>query len=125
MSSSPSPQIQQPEVQHPESHQPESQQPKAEKTKSLHLVSSTLVKIEDKLCRVSLDTGETVLIKLWDSYKIPRFNCRYEASVYNHLSELCGTVIPKFRGAGSWMFFHVIILSNVDVFVPIFHPTVI
>ena len=69
--------------------------------------------------RGTLSTGETVFAKLWDGWKASREDCDHEASVYIHLRDLWGTLIPEFLGSGDWGFCHILLLSYVDVCCPV------
>ena len=66
--------------------------------------------------RGTLSTGLTVFVKLWDGWKFSREDCDHEASVYIHLRDLWGTIVPGFLGSGDWGFCHILLLSFIDVF---------
>lgn len=68
--------------------------------------------------RGTLSTGQTVFVKLWDGWKFPRDDCDHEASIYLHLRDLWGTIIPEFLGSGKWGFCHILLLSYIEVFPP-------
>jgi hypothetical protein len=63
----------------------------------------------------TLGTGETVFAKLWDGWKVSGDDCEHEASIYLHLQDLWGTIIPKFLGCGHWGFCHILLLSYINV----------
>lgn len=66
--------------------------------------------------RGTLSTGLTVFVKLWDGWKFSREDCDHEASVYIHLRDLWGTIVPGFLGSGDWGFCHILLLTFIDVF---------
>jgi hypothetical protein len=59
--------------------------------------------------------GLTVFAKLWDGWKYSPQNCEHEASVYYQLQDLWGRTIPRFLGSGQWGFFHILLLSFIEV----------
>jgi hypothetical protein len=71
--------------------------------------------------RGTLSTGITVFAKLWDGWKFSRDECDHEASMYIHLRDLWGTIVPGFLGSGDWGFCHILLLSYIDVLSPNWH----
>jgi hypothetical protein len=65
--------------------------------------------------RGTLNTGQIVFAKLWDAWKFSSTDCDHEASVYFHLRDLWGSVVPKFICTGDWGFCHILVLSYIEV----------
>jgi hypothetical protein len=82
---------------------------------SLHL--ENLTSLGCKGWRATLNTGLTVFTKLWDGWKFSPEYSEHEASVYYHLQDLWGSIIPTFLGIGDWGFYHILLLSFIEVFV--------
>lgn len=56
-----------------------------------------------------------LFVKLWDGWKVPASHSEHEATVYNELCDLWGTVVPEFLGVGEWGFCHILLLSFIEV----------
>ena len=68
-----------------------------------------------------LGTGETVFVKLWDSWKCSADEMKREAEVYSTLRSLWGKIIPRMIVHGGWGFCHTIVLEFIEVlYIPCF-----
>jgi hypothetical protein len=65
--------------------------------------------------RGTLNNGQIVFAKLWDAWKFSSTDCDHEASVYFHLQDLWGSVVPEFICTGDWGFCHILVLSYIEV----------
>jgi hypothetical protein len=65
--------------------------------------------------RGTLNTGETVFVKVWDAWKSSSQHCKHEASIYFKLQDLWGSTVPEFRGMGKWAFCHILLLPYIEV----------
>jgi len=83
-------------------------------TESLHLDVANLVSLGCKGWRGTLTNGP-VFVKLWDAWKFSASDAEHEACVYQRLSELWTTIVPRFIGFGQSGFCHILLLSYLDV----------
>jgi hypothetical protein len=90
-------------------------------TETLHLDVAKLTSLGCKGWGGTFTNGHPVFAKLWDGWKFSAFNSEHEACVYYRLRDLWTTVVPDFLGFGQWGFFHILLLSYLNV--P--HPHVI
>jgi hypothetical protein len=65
--------------------------------------------------RGTLNNGQIVFAKPWDAWKFSSTDCDHEASVYFHLRDLWGSVVPEFICNGDWGFCHILVLSYIEV----------
>ena len=90
-----------------------------EATKELpHLDIAELTSLGCKGWRGTLNNGLPVFAKLWDGWKLSSSLSEHEASVYYNLRDLWSTIVPDFLGLGEWGFYHILLLSDLDVYSP-------
>jgi len=77
-----------------------------------------LTSIGCKGWRATLNNGHRVFAKLWDGWKLSSSLSEHEASVYYSLRDLWSTIVPDFLGLGEWGFYHILLLSDLDVYSP-------
>lgn len=88
-------------------------------TDVLSLDAEKLIFLGCKGWRGTLNNGSRVFLKLWDGWKLPASDSEHEACVYYRLRDLWSTVVPDFLGVGQWGFYHILLLSDIDVSCPL------
>jgi hypothetical protein len=94
---------------------PRFQGPSSSTTEPLHLDAAKLTFLGCKGWRGILNNGHPIFAKLWDAWKVSSSDSEHEACVYYHLRDLWTTVLPDFLGLGQWGFYHILLLSDLDV----------
>ena len=84
-------------------------------TETLHLDVAKLTSLGCKGWRGTLTNGHPIFAKLWDGWKFSASDSEHEACVYYRLRDLWTTIVPNFLGFGQWGFFHILLLSYLDV----------
>jgi hypothetical protein len=80
-------------------------------TPMLRLDVANLTPLGCKGWRGTLNNGHPVFAKLWNAWKLSSSGSEHEACLY----DLWTTVVPDFLGFGQWGFFHILLLSDLDV----------
>jgi len=91
------------------------QQGPSSTTETLQLDAMKLKSVGCKGWRGTLNNGHSVFAKLWDGWKFSASDSEHEACVYYRLRDLWTTVVPEFLGFGRWGFYHILLLSDLNV----------